>query len=775
MRKMSRMAAFLVALALSWNGKAGAQNADFHVVPLPKEVRATQAGNFELSEKTLISYPQGDKTLKRHAEYLAQFIEEATGLKLTLTTVPVQRNCIRLSTALKKSNPEAYLIRVNSEIVLIDGVSTAGLFYGIQTFRKALPVGTVQRVVVPGTEVSDQPRFAYRGAHLDVSRHFVSVDSVCRFIDMLALHNINRFHWHLTDDQGWRVEIKKYPLLTKIGSRRSETVIGHNTGKYDGKPYGGFYTQKEIRQVVQYAADRHITIIPEIDMPGHMQAALAAYPELGCTGGPYEVWKMWGVSEHVLCAGNDKTLRFIEDVLAEIVKLFPSEYIHVGGDECPKTQWEQCAKCQARIKAEHLEADGKHSAEERLQSYVIHHAEEFLRKQGRRMIGWDETLEGGLAPGATVMSWRGEGGGIEAARQQHDVIMTPNTYMYFDYYQSDTPQYEPEAIGGYVPIERVYGYEPVPAVLRPEERKYIIGVQANCWAEYLKSYRQVEYMELPRMAALSEVQWCNPEQKNYEAFVQRLQRLVSVYRLKGYNYAKVIYRVKSGFRVDTVQHAVVATLSTIDDAPVYYTLDGTAPTTASPRYEGPLRLTQSGTLRAVAVRGGEVTPEVSETFTFSRSTACPIRLLSAPHGSYTFAGAQVLNDGRQGRSTNYRTGEWLGFCEGDLEAEIDLGRPTQISSVTIRTCVEKGDWIFDARSLEVYGSSDGKTFTPLASETYAPLTRDDANRIYTHQLDFAPATVRYVRVKAVSEKQLPEWHSGAGHPAFLFVDEVQVK
>ena len=251
MRKMSRMAAFLVALALSWNGKAGAQNADFHVVPLPKEVRATQAGNFELSEKTLISYPQGDKTLKRHAEYLAQFIEEATGLKLTLTTVPVQRNCIRLSTALKKSNPEAYLIRVNSEIVLIDGASTAGLFYGIQTFRKALPVGTVQRVVVPGTEVSDQPRFAYRGAHLDVSRHFVSVDSVCRFIDMLALHNINRFHWHLTDDQGWRVEIKKYPLLTKIGSRRSETVIGHNTGKYDGKPYGGFYTQKEIRQVGQ--------------------------------------------------------------------------------------------------------------------------------------------------------------------------------------------------------------------------------------------------------------------------------------------------------------------------------------------------------------------------------------------------------------------------------------------------------------------------------------------------------------------------------------------
>lgn len=535
-----RTSILLTLAALLWLAPASAlmaQNADFHVVPLPKQVKATQAGHFELDDKTLVYCPQGNKELKRLAGFLADFVEESTGIKLTVTNAPVQRKCIRLSVSLKDKNPEAYRIRANSEIILLEGASEAGLFYAVQTLRKALPAGTAQRVLIPGTEVYDAPRFAYRGAHLDVSRHFVGPDSMRRFIDMLALHNINRLHWHLTDDQGWRVEIKKYPRLTQVGSRRSETVIGHNSGKYDGVPYGGFYTQKEIRQLVDYAAARYITIIPEIDLPGHMQAALAAYPELGCTGGPYEVWRQWGVSDHVLCVGKDRTFDFIDRVLGEIIRLFPSQYIHVGGDECPKTQWKQCALCQQRIRDNHLESDGKHSAEERLQSYTIRHVAQFLKQHGRRMIGWDEILEGGLPPEATVMSWRGEAGGIEAARQGHDVIMTPNTYLYFDYYQSQDTANEPEAIGGYVPLEKVYGYEPLPAGLSAEEQKHIVGVQANCWTEYMKTYRQVEYMELPRMAALCEVQWCNPEQKNFDDFVQgRLQRLAGLYRLKGYNY-----------------------------------------------------------------------------------------------------------------------------------------------------------------------------------------------------------------------------------------------
>lgn len=770
----SRVAAALALLLGLTPLSTSAQNANFNVVPQPKQVKYTKAGNFELTAKTLISYPRGDKQMRRNAEFLASYIKEATGLELYLTTSPLQRNCIRLSNALKSDNPEAYNIRVNSDIIFLDGASNAGLFYAIQTFRKSLPLGTASKITVPGTEVKDAPRFSYRGAMLDVSRHFVTKDSVLRFIDMLALHNINRFHWHLTDDQGWRIEIKKYPLLTKIGSQRKETVIGHNSGKYDGKPHGGFYTQKELKSIVKYAAERNITIIPEIDMPGHMMAALASYPELGCTGGPYDVLRIWGVSDDVLCVGNDKTLKFIEDVLTEVTKIFPSQYIHVGGDECPKVRWAKCPKCQARIKANHLEADGKHTAEERLQSYLINHAEKHLNKLGRRLIGWDETLEGGLAPNATVMSWRGEGGGIEAARQHHDVIMTPNTYVYFDYYQTDDTRNEPEAIGGYLPIERVYSYEPMPRSLNEEEQKHIIGVQANCWTEYMKNFKQVEYMMTPRMAALSEVQWCAPEQKNFDEFMQRLKRMIDIYDKEGYNYSKVIYNVKASYKSDTEKGVVYATLSTFDKCDIHYTLDGSTPTASSPLYTGPITIDKSCKLRAAAIRGSWKSAEISADFSFNKATAKSIRLLQPANSAYTFGGAPVLVDGLKGANTNYRTGHWIGFAGNDVEAVVDLGQSTEISETGIRTCVEKGDWIFDARELEVYGSEDGEKFTLLASEKYPQMTEKDPNQIYTHTLKFNPVKVRYVKVKAVSEHSMPEWHPGKGHAGFIFVDEISV-
>ncbi len=749
-----------------------AQNADFHVVPLPKEVRSTAAGTFQLTERTIICYPQGDKVLKRHAELLASYVKQATGLTLNVVNVAAQKSCIRLTRAMRSANPEAYTIRVNSDIILIDGASEAGSFYGVQTFRKALPQGVAQGVGIPAVEVKDYPRFSYRGAHLDVARHFMTADSVKRFIDMLALHNINRFHWHLTDDQGWRLEIKKYPLLTQKGAWREQTTIGHNSGRFDGKKHGGYYTQKEIKDIVKYAADRYITIVPEIDMPGHMQAALSAYPELGCTGGPYKVWQEWGVTDSVLCVGNDRTLRFIDDVLDEVVKLFPSTYIHVGGDECPKTMWKNCAKCQARIKQEHLEADGRHTAEERLQSFLIRHAEKHLNQLGRQMIGWDETLEGGLAPNATVMSWRGEGGGIEAARQKHDVIMTPNTYLYFDYYQSADKAHEPEAIGGYLPLEHVYSYEPMPRSITPEEQKHIIGVQANLWTEYIPTFRQVEYMELPRMAALSEVQWCSPEQKSYCAFIDRLQRLVDVYKREGYNYSKVIFNPTLTLQTDTAQHCIVATLSTIDNAAIHYTLDGSAPTASSPRYTAPLRIEQSATLRAAAFRNWGQTPEVSQTFSFNRATARPIRLLQQPHPAQVYAGPTLLVDGLTAPDTNYASGRWIGFCGTDLEALIDLQQPQSISSLSLNTCVEKGYWIFDARSISLYGSTNGTDFSLLTKEEYPALTEASPNQINHHALSFAPSTVRYVKLVVESEHHLPQWHSGKGNPAFVFVDEI---
>ena len=754
--------------------EAEAQQADFRVVPLPNEVKATRAGSFALTDKTLICYPQGEKGLKRSAEMLASYIEELTGMKLSVSNLAAQRNCIRLANTLHASSPEAYRIRVNSEIVLLEGASDAGAFYAVQTLRKALPVGVAREVTLPAVEVTDAPRFAYRGAHLDVARHFFSVDSLRRFVDILALHNINRFHLHLTDDQGWRIEIKKYPRLTEVGAMRGETVIGHNTGRFDGTPHGGFYTQKQLKELVRYAEERNVTIVPEIDLPGHMQAALAAYPELGCTGGPYKVWGEWGVSPEVLCAGNNRVLQFIDDVLGEVARVFPSKYIHVGGDECPKTRWRDCPKCQARIQSEHLEADGRHTAEERLQSYIIRHAERCLAQLGRSLIGWDETLEGGLAPGATVMSWRGEGGGIEAARQRHEVVMSPNTYLYFDYYQSRDKASEPEAIGGYLPIEHVYGYEPVPQSLSDEERKYIIGVQANCWTEYIKTFRQVEYMELPRMAALSEVQWCKPGQRDFNAFMQRLPRLIDVYRREGYNFARVIYNVDLQLRADTVRRAVCATLSTIDNAPVHYTLDGTAPTLQSPLYAEPLRVDSTCRLRCAAFRSWGSTPEVTETFHFSKSTACPVRLLQQPHPKQTYGGAPLLTDGLKATDTNYASGRWIGFCGADLEAVIDLGSAKNVSSLALNCCVEKGYWIFDTREISVLGSADGKDFRELARESYPEQKETDANAISPHRLTFAPTAVRYVKVKVASEHSIPSWHPGKGNPAFVFVDELSI-
>ena len=449
MKKLTKYACLLTAIAGLAACSGGKVQGSYDVVPLPNEMNEQGSAPFVLTSSTPICYAEGDTVLQRVANYLAGYIQDATG-KLPKVKAGEGGSCIHLSVASDIENPEGYRLLVSQDGIEIAGGSPAGVFYGVQTLRKSIPANAKgMDIELPAVQINDAPRFAYRGLHFDVSRHFFSVDSVKRFIDMLALHNMNTLHWHLTDDQGWRIEIKKYPKLTEIGSQRKETVIGHNSGKYDGKPYGGFYTQDQIRDVIRYAQDRFVTIVPEIDLPGHQLAALAAYPELGCTGGPYDVWTMWGISDDVICAGNDQAMQFLEDVLAEVIDLFPSEYIHVGGDECPKVRWEKCPKCQARIKAEGIRGDREHSAEMYLQSYVISRMEKFVESKGRHIIGWDEILEGGLAPNATVMSWRGTAGGIKAAQMKHNVIMTPNNYLYFDYYQSTDTENEP--------ISRIHG------------------------------------------------------------------------------------------------------------------------------------------------------------------------------------------------------------------------------------------------------------------------------------------------------------------------------
>ena len=662
-------------LALAAACSSVQQSADYRVVPLPNEITPMEGKAFTLDNRVKILYPEGDADMQRNAGFLAGYVLESTGKTLAVEAGATGSHAIVLRLGLQTENPEAYLLEVNEDQVTITGSSAAGVFYGIQTLRKSLPVAKDAQVVLPPVRVNDAPRFAYRGMMLDVCRHFFSLDSVKRYIDMLALHNINRFHWHLTDDQGWRIEIKKYPQLTQIGSQRKETVIGRNSGKYDGIPYGGYYTQEEAREIVAYAKDRYITVIPEFEMPGHMQGVLAAFPELGCTGGPYDVWTQWGVSEDVICAGNDKSLELIKDVLAELIEIFPSEYIHVGGDECPKTRWEKCPKCQAKIRQLGLKDDKEHTAEQRLQSYIITEAEKFLNAHGRKIIGWDEILEGGVAPNATVMAWRGAGEGVKAAKMRHDVIMVPTTYFYFDYYQTNILDEEPLAIGGYVPIEKVYSFEPYQKELTAEENKHIIGLQANLWTEYITSFRHVEYMVLPRMAALSEIQWTQPQFKDYGDFLERMPKMFDIYDIYGYNYARHLFDVKANFLPDTVAGTLTVTLSTLDGANIHYTLDGTKPSANSPKYTGPLTLKENCTFKAAAIRPAGSSRVYTAEINLNKASLKPIALLQPLKAPYIFNGALNLVDGLTG-DANYKTGRWIAFYGNDMEAVIDFKQPT---------------------------------------------------------------------------------------------------
>lgn len=514
-------------------------DAEYQVIPLPESIIANSGNPFILKPSTIIAF---DAQSEAEAAFLAEYVKQQTGLRLKLRTEVPEKDYIVVGVS-GEGAPESYCVEINSEHIAISGADAAGAFYGVQTIRKSLPVVTDGKTCVRFSPVTitDAPRFSYRGLHFDCCRHFFSVDFVKKYLDLMALHNINTLHWHLTEDQGWRVEIKKYPALTEVGAYRDGTMVGKDWGSDDGIRYGGFYTQDEIRDVVAYAAARHIRIIPEVDLPGHMLAALASYPELGCTGGPYKVSGTWGVFPDVLCAGNDKTYEFLEDVLSEIADLFPCEYFHIGGDECPKERWEACEKCQARIKELGIvAADGK-TAENLLQGYVMRRMGDFLQSKGKKIIGWDELMECDV-PDAVVMSWRGESGGIAGATSGHDVIMVPNNYFYFDYGQSQSPD-EPLNIGGYVPVEKVYGYEPLTGILAEdaEAASHIIGIQANVWTEYMATGDYVEYMLIPRVDALSEVQWTSGRNKDYQAFLIRLERQRRLYDMLGYNYAKHVF------------------------------------------------------------------------------------------------------------------------------------------------------------------------------------------------------------------------------------------
>ncbi|MDD4157787.1 MAG: family 20 glycosylhydrolase [Proteiniphilum sp.] len=762
----------ILFFACSTGGKGSAE-ANYQVVPLPEQIEMTEGEAFTLTSSTKIVYPEGNEKMERNAAFLADYIELSAGIKPAVTTAAAEKDAVILSLGLQHDNPEAYRISVTGQTIRIEGASEAAVFYGIQTLRKSVPAGNYKQVSFAAATINDAPRFAYRGMMLDVARHFQPVEFVKKYIDLLALHNINRFHWHLTEDQGWRIEIDAYPKLTEVGSMRNETVIGRNTDQYDGTPHGGFYTKEELKEVVAYAAERYITIIPEIDLPGHMLAALTAYPELGCTGGPYEVARKWGIFEDVLCPGKEETFTFLEAVLTEVMEIFPSEYIHIGGDEAPKTRWEKCPDCQARIRELGLTDHDGHLAEHYLQSYVTARIEKFLNEHGRNIIGWDEILEGELAPNATVMSWRGMGGGIQAAQMGHDVIMTPTTYCYFDYYQTQHTDGEPLAIGGYLPLEQVYSFEPAPDQLTTEQKNHILGAQANLWTEYVSEKEHVEYMTLPRLAAMCEVQWMEPAKKDYAAFLSRLPRLLALYDKLGYHYATHVFDVEAKLTPNFDTNALDVTFSTIDDAPVYYTLDGSEPTESSQRYEGTLAIRENCELKAMAIRQGKKSKLFSEKIAISASSFKPTELLTTPASGYAYGGAAMLVDGLYGNSTYYRSGRWIGFQKEDLVAVIDLLQPTAIHTAEIRTAVVTGDWIFDASELLIESSDDNKRFTQVVAQKITDDRKEHWSDISDHTFTFAPVTARYFKV-TVKPSLIPEWHPGKGNRAFVFVDEIRL-
>ena len=773
----------VLCAALCGCGKVIPADDEVAVVPLPERVAKGQ-GTFLLTASTEAVLLSGDDSLACVTGALDQVLEPVfgKGLRVRHADVPLDG---ALNISCDAAMPaDGYRLEITPGRAEIVAGSAAGAFYAVQTLRQLIPAAAygaanVRAVELPVVTIEDKPCLGYRGMMLDVCRHFFTVDEVKEALDIMALHKLNVFHWHLTDDQGWRIEIKKYPKLTEVGSVRSRTLIGRDPGgeydencKFDETPYGGYYTQDEIRDIVAYAADRAITVIPEIDLPGHMLSALTAYPELGCTGGPYEVWGRWGVADDVLCPGQEKTFEFLEDVLDEVVGLFPSELIHIGGDECPKVRWEKCPRCQARIRQLGLRDKDGYTAEHYLQGYVTDRIGKYLAERGRRIIGWDEILEGQAPSDAIVMSWRGSAGGIKAAKLGHDVIMTPNSHFYFDYYQSPDADAEPFGIGGCVTIDKVYSFDPM-ADLTPGQQAHILGVQANLWTEYIASDDHLEYMLLPRLAALSEVQWCQPGVKDWVRFRDGF-RMDRIYSQMGYVFAKHIFGIKGSYAVDPQKGAVVMTLTTQGDVPIHYTLDGSEPTAASPRYTGPVEIGKSARFRATALREGGENASYSREFAFSKSTGRPAVLNTKPNDSYTFEGASLLVDGYHSRPV-FTSGAWLGYLDEPLDVTIDMGGEQSYRSVELETLAEKGDWIFPPSSVTVWVSDNGTDFTEVASVAVPEAKAGDADGIGRYRMQFPETSARYLKVVAQNAAAIPAWYPGAGSKGFLFVDEVVVE
>ena len=648
-------------------------------------------------------------------------------------------------------NPEGYQLDVTPGGIDLRAGSPDGLFYGMQTLRQLYAGGEV-----PCVSIRDNPRFGYRGLHLDVSRHFFSKEEVMKLLDVMSFYKLNILHMHLTDAGGWRIEIDKYPKLTSETAFRTESDWRKwwdgRDRKYlpEGTPgaYGGYYTKEDIREIVKHAASKHINIIPEIEFPGHSEEVLMAYPELSCSGKPYQ--------NGDFCIGNEKSFTFMEDVLAEVIDLFPSEYIHVGGDEAGKSAWKKCPKCQALMTEK-----GMKSVDE-LQSYMIHRAEEFLISKERKLIGWDEILEGGLAPEATVMSWRGEDGGIKAARMGHDVVMTPCNYMYLDFYQAD-PKTQPYAIGGYTPIKKVYSYDPVPAdSLTAEECRHILGVQANTWTEYIQTPEHLEYMMFPRALAVAEIGWTPQELRTWEDFKPRMNAHISKLQGMGIRTFTLSDELEVTMQVDTAGREIEVILDAEKyPAEIRYTTDGSVPVASSALYAGPITVQDSAHIKAAIFRDGVLQGTPTEKkVDYHRAINKPIHYNSKLYEGYMAGGTNALLDGYRGGLT-YLDGRWQGYLD-DLDCVIDMEEETDIHKVSIRFMQLIGPGVFQPGQVELLTSEDGENFI---SRGIVPTTvpADDPDLLFQEYTFDGNWKTRYIRLKAPR-----------ANPGFIFADEIVV-
>jgi hexosaminidase len=774
-----------------------AQN-NLNIVPTPAMVKMGN-GSFIIDRNTkIIASGYAEKL----GEVLHDYIFANYGLTLSATTISNRGNAtnsIIFNHDGKKygAGKGVYVLEIKNNSIVIGAGTEQGMFYGIQTLLQLIELPVTEqrttnngRLRIPQLTISDYPRFPYRGMHLDVCRHFFPVSFVKKYIDYLATYKYNTFHWHLTEDQGWRIEIKKYPELIKVGAWRNGTIIGRYPGKgSDNKPYGDFYTQAEIKEVVQYAKERYIEVIPEIEMPGHSSAAIAAYPWLSCfpakpteipanmiakksveeqkNGRVKLVQETWGVFDDVFCAGKDSTFKFLENVIDEVIALFPSKYFHLGADECPKAHWKICPNCQQRMKDNNLKD------EHELQSWFVQRIEKYLNSKGKTMIGWDEILEGGLAPNAVVMSWRGEAGGIEAAKQKHQVIMTPGNPVYFDHTQSKNE--DSVTIGGYNPIENVYAYEPIPKELTAAEGKYILGAQANMWAEYMEYPSKVEYMMFPRMTALSEVLWSPKEKRDWKDFERRLPTVLKRLDQQKINFSKAFYDLKAIIIPTQNYHGVLWKLESKNkDSDIRYIFpEGNS---IDFKYDKPILIDNDRTYTAFSkYKDGSSSNQLYQSFHFNKATGKKTTLKTEPSKSYPGDGAFTLVNGVQNEKGMSKSSEFLGFNGTDMEATIDLGKDMVVSKIILHTLNQQGSWIYLPSQVEVsfIPFIDTTVITKNAPiESVTQIVKDESNTQII-QLQ-TPKTCRYIRVYVKNYGIIPAGKPGAGNPAWLFADEIEV-